>query len=538
MKSQHPIWRGALILTAAGFASRFIGFFYRIFLSNAIGAEGMGLYQLVFPVYAMMISFTTAGIQTAVSRHVSARAAAGNRRDAREILFAGLSVSLALSLAAAFLVSAGSGFLAEHFLFELRCAPLLRLAAWAVPFGCIHACLAGYYIGLQRTDIPALSQLAEQLVRVTASWLIFCVLLEQGIAPGPILAVGGMLAAELVSSLFTGTIFLFMEVPQGLSIRRHSHTENSHASRARGPRLPRKKAYHSVLSMAAPLTGTRVIMNFLHSAQAALLPVTLQAHGLTSSQALSQYGILTGMAMPLIMFPSAIANGLSTMLLPSVSEDLSLNRPDHIRQTVESTVSTSLWLGIFCTGGFLLTGKELGVVLFGSPEAAPFIQTLAWLCPFLYLDTTLSSILHGLGRLKETFFLNAGGHILQLAFTLLAVPRFGIAAYLWGILASQLLSAFLALFLVYRYTAFSFHVMDWTVKPLLSIVISAGIYRFWNGLLSRLPFSVPSLVGMLISGLTMSLTFFFFMYLSFRPAQKTQPPRPGKASAETSAPCE
>ncbi|MDY3919210.1 MAG: polysaccharide biosynthesis protein [Candidatus Limivivens sp.] len=499
MKSEHPLWRGALILTAAGFASRLIGFFYRIFLSQAIGAEGVGLYQLVFPVYATAFSLTASGIQTAISRHVSARIARKDHAGARNILSAGLILSFGLSLACALIVNVQADFIAVHLLMEPRCASLLRIIAWAAPFGCIHSCLHGYFYALKRADVPALSQLIEQLSRIAASYLIFCLFLEKGLTPTPILAAGGMVAGELVSTFFTVGAFLFREKP--LSGRRI---------------FPDSQAFSSIFSMAAPLTLNRTMLNLLHSVEAACIPWQLQRYGLTSSEALSLYGVLTGMAMPLVLFPSAITNALSTMLLPSVSEDLSLDKTDNIRRTVERTIGSSLWLGIFCTGAFLLTGEKLGNLLFHSPEVGPFILVLAWLCPFLYLGATMTSILNGMGKTLLTFFQHMASLILRILFVCFAIPVYGILGYLWGMLASELLLSFLTLVSLYRGLHFQIQFRSWIICPCAAMTVSAGVYLFFTSLLNLLEshtaFSLPEMIGLILNGSLMAACFFFFMY--------------------------
>ncbi|MDO5425040.1 MAG: polysaccharide biosynthesis protein [Eubacteriales bacterium] len=498
MKSEHPIWRGALILTAAGFASRLIGFFYRIFLSHAIGAEGVGIYQLIFPVYAMTCSLTVSGIQTAISRHVSAKTATGDREGAGKVLAAGLLLSLGLSVPVAFFVYGNAEFIASRLLLEARCAPLLRLTAWAAPLGCIHSCLHGYFYGLKRTDVPAVSQLLEQLSRIGASYLIFCIFLEKGLTPSPVLAAAGMVVGELVSTLFTATAFLFRKEP----------------ARTRKPVLPDRQAFSNILSMAVPLSANRAMLNLLQSIEAACIPRQLQVYGLTSAESLSLYGVLTGMAMPLILFPSAITNALSTMLLPSVSEDLSLNKTEKICQTVERTIDSSLWLGIFCTGAFLLTGNDLGRFLFGSELVGPFILVLAWICPFLYLGTTMTSVLNGMGKTLQTFLQHMASLIIRILFVWFAVPSYGIQGYLWGVLVSQLLLAFLAVFSLYRQLHFRIDLGGWVVRPCLSMAVSAGVYLFFAFLQNTFSLPFPNLLKLSVSGLAMAACFFFFMYLA------------------------
>lgn len=427
-KKKHPLIAGTLILTLTGLASRFIGFFYKIFLSRTIGAEGIGIYQMIFPIYGVCYAFTTAGAEIAISRFVSGEMARGKKEQARSILWIGLAMSLSLSLLTSFLVYKNAGFLAVHLLHEARCADLLRIMSVTVPFGACHSCISGYYYGLQKTAVPASAQLFEQLVRVAAVYIIYQVSLEEGKALSPAAAVIGLVLGEFASMLFT--LFAIS-------------SESLHGRTAKPTGFPARRYAKRMFLEAAPVSANRVCMNLLGSAEAILLPLTLQQYGLTPERALSVYGTLTGMAMAFIQFPSVLTNAVSVMLLSAVSESQAAGNKKQIARTIKKTINLCLPLGIACTLFFLLTGKTLGTFFFKNEMAGDFIITLAWICPFLYLNSTLHSILNGLGRTAAGFINNLIGVMIRIFFILTFVPRFGIQGYLWGILANQLFVSFL-----------------------------------------------------------------------------------------------
>lgn len=427
-KQKHPLIAGTLILTLTGLASRFIGFFYKIFLSRTIGAEGIGIYQMIFPIYGVCYAFTTAGVEIAISRFVSAEMACGKKERARSILWIGLAMSLALSFFTSFMVYTYADFIAVHLLHEARCGSLLRIMSITVPFGACHSCISGYYYGLQRTVIPASAQLFEQLVRVSAVYIIFRVGIEEGRALSPAAAVIGLVLGEFASMLF-GFFAL--------------SSERLRKPAKKSPDIPVRAFAARMFLEAAPVSANRVCMNLLGSAEAILLPLTLQQYGLTVERALSVYGTLTGMAMAFIQFPSVLTNAVSVMLLSSVSESQATGNQKQIARTIRKTITLCLPMGISCTIFFLFAGKYLGIFFFKSEMAGDFIITLAWICPFLYLNSTLHSILNGLGRTGAGFINNLIGIMIRIFFILTCVPRVGIQGYLWGILANQLFVAFL-----------------------------------------------------------------------------------------------
>ena len=158
------------------------------------------------------------------------------------------------------------------------------------------------------------------------------------------------------------------------------------------------------MSMALPLMGNRLVLNLLSSAEAIWIPSRLVLSGLTSREAFAIYGVLTGMALPFIFFPSAITNSMAVILLPAVAGAQADGREHHIREAVLTSLRYSLYMGILCIGVFTCFGDFLGNIVFHESSAGYFMKVLAWLCPFLYLATTTGSILNGLERPALYFY--------------------------------------------------------------------------------------------------------------------------------------
>ncbi len=137
---------------------------------------------------------------------------------------------------------------------------------------------------------------------------------------------------------------------------------------------------------------------------------------MTQQTALSVYGVLNGMALPLILFPCAITNAVSVMLLPSVAEHQALGNYDNIRLCIQKTICYCLILGFLFTFGFFFLADFLGLFLFKNELASTFIRTLSFICPCLYLSSTLSGILNGLGAVNQTLLLNIMGLGVRLFF--------------------------------------------------------------------------------------------------------------------------
>lgn len=430
---KNPLITGTLILTATGIISRIIGFFYRIFLSQNIGEEGMGIYQLLAPVMALSFSLTAAGIQTSVSKHVAAYQGRGQHRSCVAVLLCGLFVSVALSLTMGFILFEYSTPISTHFLLEKRCAPLVRIYALSLPFAAIHSCINGYYYGLKKTAVPSVTQLIEQLVRVISVYLIFSYCKAHSMEPVVSIAVIGLVIGEIFSSLLSILAISGLHGSRILTGKQYLKT---------APSYDILKQFKPLLLLAIPLSTNRIVLNFLQSIEAVYLPRQLCVFGLNTTQALSIYGVLTGMALPLILFPQAITGSISVLLLPYVSEADAKSNPQKIKKAIFSSTGFCLFLGFGAGSIFYMAGPLLGSFLFHSNEAGLFIRSLSFMCPFLYLGSLLTSILNGLNKAAHAFFINVLALCIRLTCIFLLVPYMGIRGYLFGLPISQIAHCF------------------------------------------------------------------------------------------------
>lgn len=449
MKKTNPLITGTIILTVTGFASRFIGFFYRIFLSRVFGAEGMGLYQLTAPVLALSFSVTVSGMQTAISKFVAGETSTHDYRASFRTLFTGFGISMLLSAGCTAYIYLYADTIAANLLFEPRTAPLLRIIALSIPMTTVHSCINGYFYGIRKTSVPSAAQLVEQLVRVGSVYLIYAHYTKRGYAPTISFAVVGLIIGEAASMLvcLAAIYFRFYSLPLSHSL----FGKAGNPAGAKKPAVTYGREAKRLLSLAIPLSLNRTLINFLQSVEAIYIPQCLQRYGYDNAKALSVYGVLTGMALPLIFFPSAITNSVSVLLLPIVSEADGSGNHGAVRKAVRTSIKYCFLLGFLCTGVFLLFGRFAGTFLYNSTLAGNFIITLSFICPFMYIASTLNSILNGLGRTGSTFLFSMVSLGLRLVFVFRLIPALGIQGYLYGLLASQLVQTGLCVFAVRKY---------------------------------------------------------------------------------------
>ncbi len=396
-KLKNPVISGALLLSIAGILGKIIGFFYRIFLSRTIGAEGLGIYQLIFPISTICFAITVSGLSAALSKFIAEyqeRDPASPKRFLRICLL----ISGMLSVGIMALLIRQSGFIAENILLEPRCKPLVPILAYSIPLASVHSCIHGYYYGKKKAGIPALSSLMEQFTRVAFVFLAYQIQLEQGKSIDASIAVWGLVFGEA----------------------------------------------------GAFLSMNRLTLTLFASFESILIPSRLVLFGYSQSDALSIYGVLTGMALSVVTFPTVFTNSLSVMILPMISEADSRNDTKKINRAIYQTIFSCLFLGSLCALGLLFTGKWIGSFLFGNALAGKFICMLSYICPFLFLSSILSSIMLGLGMTGYPFLLNLLGSFMRIGFIYTLLPVYGIKAYLMGMLLSQVFTSALSVWILWK----------------------------------------------------------------------------------------
>ena len=411
---------GTLFLTASSLLCRLIGFAVRIFLSRTVGAESMGILQLSLVVFGIGVSVCAMGIQSALSKLAADYA---KKQPGQEVflLRAALILSLFLALLMGCSLFWGADFIAKTLLQEERCAPLIQMFSFALPFSCIHSCYNGFFYAKSQTKEPALSLLTEQLTRGLALIIIWLVKLSQADTITLTDVVFSSILSEMAASFFVWC----------------SHCQMPKHKKKR--QIPYHTLLKELIATSSPICVNRLSQTFVTALESILIPICLRKFGLSSADALSLFGILTAMAMPFILFPSILTNSMAVLLLPKVASANTAGEQKKLLIYSRSSILFSLGLGCVCTGFFYLTGPFLGTLFFQSVDAGLYIQRLSLLCPFLYLSVTAGSILNGLGKSGTVLIHTLISFVLRVGGAVLLIPIGGLGGYLLGLLTSSIL---------------------------------------------------------------------------------------------------
>ncbi len=407
--------KNALILTVTGLIIRFIGMFFRVWLAGAIGAEGIGLYNQVFSFYMLASAFASTGINTAVTRMVSEELAKDGGRAVGHILKKCIAVTLTIAFGTAAIMLFGADFIANTIVGDPRAADALKTLTISLPFMGMSSCFKGYFIARKNTAPASSSQIFEQLVRIGLIMWLVGKNASAGISAACRWVIFGDSMAEVCS-------FIYVYISYLRDKKRYIAVDCS------------KKPQYSVLSrlrhIALPITVGRYLNSILRTAENVLVPRQLEKNGLSGSEALSVFGVIKGMALPLIFFPASFLNALSTLLIPEMSEATAAGRELKVRFTAEKCIHITLISSLPVAVIFFYASAPLGRLVYGDPQAGEIIRLLSPIIPLMYMDSVCDGLLKGLDEQLSIFRNSMLDSLGRLALIMFLLPRYGLYGFI------------------------------------------------------------------------------------------------------------
>jgi stage V sporulation protein B len=480
---------GALILVIAGFFNRLIGFIYQIFMMRLIGPEGVGLFNMVYPLYIMMLVLASAGIPVAIAKLIAEEVAVNNLRGAYRIFYLALVYITCISLFFTFLLIVGAPFLKENIFPRPDAYFCFLTLIPAVTIVSLCSAFRGFFQGLQQMTPTAISQVIEQVIRICAGLFFASLLLPKGIDYAIIGLSLGVVGGELVG--FVVMLRIYVGKRPILINSTRSRLEKIDAITRR------------IFQLAVPVTLTRFLSTALLSVDALLIPRRLMASGLSLFEATSRYGQLVGIAEPLLFIPSIITISMATALIPAVSDALAQNDFRLVSGRCEEAFRLTMLAGLPAAAILFLLPDEFCTLFFRHAEAALPLSILAAGAPFLYLQQTTIGILQGLGHAEAPLKNLAFASLFKLTgiYYLTSVPGFDIQGTALALTAGYIIMSLLNCRKIILITNTR---PDWLYclgKPLFATAGMAAV--IWQAKLN-LPFIISSsflqLVFYLLSG--------------------------------------
>lgn len=475
--SKEVFLKGAFILTVAGIIVKVIGSVNRIFLSRLLGGEGIGLYQMAYPIYLLALSVSSAGIPVAISIIVAEKLALGDYKGANRVFQLSRAVLIATGLFFSILLYMGAGWLVEsHYVRDPRAYYAIAALAPAIFFVTILSSYRGYFQGMQQMLPTGFSQIMEQLIRVITMVAFAFILLPKGLeyaAAGASFGAGpGALAGLLV------LIYFYWR-------KRHDYRTKMETQ----PDIPQEPAFSIIkrmVKLALPVSLANIMLPVVSSIDLLIVPQRLEVAGYTIEQATELYGYLTGMAVPLVNMATILTASLAASLVPAVSEAFTLGQKEVIYDRARTAMRIANLITIPAFVGMWLLATPISTMLYATPNAGTPIAISALGIFLLGVHQVTTGVLQGLGRTAIpviNMIISAVVKVI-LSWILTAVPSLGIIGASWATIADFGVAAVLNVFFVYRYVGFAIDVKDTLLTGAAAAamgVVSLGMYNLLYG---------------------------------------------------------
>lgn len=475
MDPKKSFLQGAVILSVAGVVSKILGALYRIPLARLIGDEGMGLYQMAYPIYTTILALATAGVPVAISVLVSRNKTKGFNGDSQKLFRVSLIVLLTAGIVLTFLVMQSAHFIANYVLKQpLAYYPILAVAP-AIIFAGLMSVFRGYFQGHQSMMPTAVSQVFEQLFRVAAVLVLAVILFPRGLEYAAAGATFGAVIGGIAGLIILVGYYLWFQKKAG----REQNLLYSGASSA--------ELAKEMVRLAVPVSFGAVVLPLVQMLDAIIVPGRLMAIGYSTSEATALYGQLSGMAAVLISLPTIFTISIATSLVPAVSESLARGEKKALNERLNSAFRAGMIIALPCAAGLFILATQISDLLYAAPEAGIPLEPLAFSCIALAAFQLSSAGLQGMGRPEIAMKNLLITGILKVIFnyTLTGIPVLNVRGAAIGTVVAFLIGSFLNLIYLRKITGISYEISRLVKITAVTVIMAIGVrysYQFFVGI--------------------------------------------------------
>ncbi len=444
---------GTLFLTTVNLVSQTLAFFYRVSITYLIGAENMGLYQLLMPAYFVITSFCYSGLTVAVSRLVSEHIALKRQNELKGVLSNALTVFIVVSIAVSVIIFIFSNKLSSGFIGDARTEAALIILLPCMILTGIENISKNYFYGLNDVKIPAIMEIFEQIIRISAVISLLLIFSPTNGETALSLIAVGMVICEIFSAV-------------ALTVLRIRHINKLTAGYV--PDKKQKKHYKQIFSIAIPVCFTNLSGALMDSVNSSIIPKRLVASGVAPTDALEDFGRLFGMSMPLISLPTVFIGALCLIIVPSLSKLFSLGKIKELQAKISKIISVSMLVTLPIMAFFVPIGPYVAEIIYGDKAVGENLGLLAVATVLSVLQAITCSVAYSLGKERPATLSFVAGDYIQVLFTyfLVAIPSLRLNGFVIGLIVSTAVTAVTNVIIILKASAMRLKVFNWFLAPL------------------------------------------------------------------------
>ena len=494
-KSKLFLINGA-ILTSTSLLMKFAALIFNIYISNQIGSEAVGVFSLVMAVYLFFITVATSGLNIAVTVIVSEKFALNKNQQAIKAIRTCIFFSLLLGIAAGGLILLFSNFITSKCLHNMVSSRPLFYIAIGLPFIAMSSCISSYFATIRKAYKNAISQVFEFTIKMFATIILLKINISNGVEAICI----SLILADVISEICSFTLIFILYI---IDIK----LKKLEDIRSFGQRI-------NILKIAFPVAVTSYIRSGLSTLKQLIIPTQLEKSGISCSRALSQYGMINGMVLPVITFPTVFTDSYSMLLIPEFSTYLAQKNYKAINYIANKIFKITCAFTMCICSIFFIFSNDLGLAIYNNIEIGYYFKIFTPFIFFMYMDHIIDCILKGLNKQFGVMCCNILDLSITTCFIYFLLPVLGIKGYVLSIFFSEVLNFSISLFQLFKYSGIKPNLIDWIVVPLFCSLVGFFVVNIWRfnfvGLVGNLIFNVFLFV------LVYGVTFFIINFSNLR----------------------
>ncbi|MBC5626234.1 oligosaccharide flippase family protein [Clostridium sp. NSJ-49] len=482
-KKAENLFVNTIILTITALIMRVIGIIYKVYISNEVGTEGMGLYKLIGTVSSVAITIAVSGISTGVTRIVSEEVSRKNYSNIKAIVFKACAICGGLSIVASVVLFLFSENIALLFLKDERVVISLKIVAISIPFISISSCIKGYFFAVRDIFIPITSQFAEQFIKITVVVGLLSLVMPRGLEYGCAVLVLGTAISDIFSCIY---VFISYKLEK-------KENKNFNVIKEKSGDLLKR-----LFNIALPVAGSSYIMSAFRSVEMILIPASLVKFGMSTKEAVSVLGGVMGMVFPIISFPAVLLMSLGRVLIPEISRAKAINNNERVNSLISRSIGFTCIIGIMSFFIFSNFYNELSISIYNRDDLGIFFKMISIAIPFMYIDMIVGGILNGLNQQVKSLEYQILESVLKIVLIYTIVPLKGVSGLIITMLITTVFSFILSFLRVIKVTNLKINFNNWIIKPLIFSFVSIIIGRVINGVLSEYNLAIGVVTAMVL----------------------------------------
>ncbi len=487
-----------ILMTAVALAARYISVRFNIYIASKIGEVAMGIFTLISSVYGFALTLATSGISLATTKLVS-EAMGASRTQGRfnisttvgSIMKKSIYFSFSVSSAVAALLFVLSEFLGVHILGDERTVSSLRILAVSLPATAVSSSLSGYFTARRNVYKNAIASVFAQGLRISLCILLLSAAVADDMESACVAIVLGGTISEIATFLFQALLYFKERIQE-----KQKNSDN----------FCDKSFSEKLLKITLPVAFSAYMRSALVTVEHLLIPWGLERSGASRDKSLAAYGTVHSLVFPFVLFPSAISSSFAGLLVPEISESDAMGDKERIERIIIRVLKTVLIYSVGVAGIMMCLSQGFGNILFQNDSSAKYIALLAPLVPIMYLDTSVDSILKGLGYQFYSMVINIVDASLSVILVLILLPRFGIWGYIMTVYFTETVNATLSITKLLLVTKPKLKIWDIVAKPVLCVIAASKLSA---ALFSVFAFTVSNTFSLILS-----VIFMAFLYLA------------------------